>query len=214
MADAAPDAAALPALSHEEIRRYSRHLILDDIGMVGQRRLKASSILCVGSGGLGSPALMYLAAAGVGTLGVVDDDVVDESNLQRQIVHSTQALGTPKVGSAAQRLEGINPHVSMQKHTVRLTPENALDIIGDKVGKPFPLAPVSAVLGRRLGHSGALPAPPAPSGCETCLQMATRNGFVINNTWTSSLNWGPWCYFRGGQLSNGDKGNYLSLIHI
>ena len=121
--------ADLPSLSHDEIRRYSRHLILDDFGMTGQRKLKGTSMLCIGSGGLGSPALMYLAAAGVGTIGVVDDDVVDESNLQRQVVHSTQALGTPKVDSAAQRVEGINPLVDMRKHTLRLTPENALDII-------------------------------------------------------------------------------------
>ena len=87
-------------------------------------------MLCIGSGGLGSPALMYLAAAGVGTIGCVDDDVVDESNLQRQIVHSTQSLGTPKVDSAAARVEGINPLVTMRKHTMRLTAENALELIG------------------------------------------------------------------------------------
>ena len=122
--------AVLPELSHDEIRRYSRHLILDDVGVLGQQRLKASSILCVGSGGLGSPALLYLAAAGVGTLGVVDDDVVDESNLQRQVVHSTSALGTPKVDSAASRIEGINPHVRVRKHAFRLTAENALELLG------------------------------------------------------------------------------------
>jgi len=122
--------ADLPTLTHDEIRRYSRHLILDDFGVQGQRKLKGTSILCIGSGGLGSPALMYLAAAGVGTIGVVDDDVVDESNLQRQIVHSTEALGTPKVDSAAMRIEGINPHVNLRKHPVRLTAANALDVIG------------------------------------------------------------------------------------
>ena len=84
--------ATLPELSHEEIRRYSRHLLLEDVGMEGQRRLKSSSVLCVGSGGLGSPLLMYLAAAGVGTIGIVDDDVVDESNLQRQIVHAVDLV--------------------------------------------------------------------------------------------------------------------------
>lgn len=119
-----------PDLSHSEIRRYSRHLILDDVGMDGQRRLKASSVLCIGSGGLGSPALMYLAAAGIGLLGVVDDDVVDESNLQRQVVHSTCALGTPKVDSAAERITGLNPHVAVRTHAVRLTSANALEIIG------------------------------------------------------------------------------------
>lgn len=130
-ATAADDAAApLPELSHDEIRRYSRHLILDDFGVQGQRKLKATKILCIGSGGLGSPALMYLAAAGVGTIGVIDDDVVDESNLQRQIVHSTDALGTPKVDSAGLRINGINPHVNFVKHPLRLTAANALEILG------------------------------------------------------------------------------------
>ena len=126
----ASDAEHLPTLTHDEIRRYSRHLILDDFGIDGQRRLKGTSILCIGSGGLGSPCLMYLAAAGVGTIGVVDDDVVDESNLQRQIVHSTEALGTPKVDSAEARVAGINPHVAFRKHELRLTSANALDVIG------------------------------------------------------------------------------------
>ena len=119
----------LPELSHDEIRRYSRHLILDDFGVRGQRKLKGTSILCIGSGGLGSPALMYLAAAGMGTIGVVDDDVVDESNLQRQIIHSTQVLGTPKVDSAEQRVDGINPHANFRKHPLRLDASNALEII-------------------------------------------------------------------------------------
>ena len=118
-----------PELTHDEIRRYSRHLILDDFGVAGQRKLKGTSMLCIGSGGLGSPALMYLAAAGVGTIGCVDDDVVDESNLQRQVVHSTQAVGTPKVDSAAMRVEGINPNVEFRKHTMRLTAANALELI-------------------------------------------------------------------------------------
>ena len=122
-------ATALPELSHDEIRRYSRHLILDQFGVDGQRKLKGSKILCIGSGGLGSPALMYLAAAGMGTIGVVDDDVVDESNLQRQIIHSTSSLDTPKVDSAEARVTGINPHVNFVKHNLRITPDNALDII-------------------------------------------------------------------------------------
>ncbi|KAL3920412.1 MAG: hypothetical protein SGPRY_005260, partial [Prymnesium sp.] len=119
----------LPSLSHSEIRRYSRHLILDDVGVEGQRRLKGAKVLCIGSGGLGSPALMYLSAAGVGTIGVVDDDVVDESNLQRQIVHSTSAVGVPKVKSAQARVSEINPNVELQLHQLRLTAENALEII-------------------------------------------------------------------------------------
>ena len=118
-----------PPLTHDEIRRYSRHLILDDVGVEGQRRLKASSVVVLGAGGLGSPALLYLAAAGVGTIGVVDDDVVDESNLQRQVVHATDAVGTPKVESARQRLAGINPHVKLQTHAVRLSAANALDVL-------------------------------------------------------------------------------------
>ena len=120
----------LPELSHDEIRRYSRHLILDDVGVAGQRRLKGAKVLCIGSGGLGSPALMYLSAAGVGTIGVVDDDVVDESNLQRQIIHSTDAVGQPKVKSAEARVTQINPHVQLRTHPYRLTGENALEVIG------------------------------------------------------------------------------------
>ena len=123
-------AGTLPELSHDEIRRYSRHLILDDVGVAGQRRLKGANVLCIGSGGLGSPALMYLSAAGVGTIGVVDDDVVDESNLQRQIIHSTDAVGQPKVESAEARMTQINPHVQLRTHPFRLTAENALEVIG------------------------------------------------------------------------------------
>mmetsp|Transcript_20298 Transcript_20298/g.46526 ORF Transcript_20298/g.46526 Transcript_20298/m.46526 type:complete len:431 (-) Transcript_20298:247-1539(-) len=122
---------SLPPLSHGEIRRYSRHLILNDVGVTGQRRLKGAKVLCIGSGGLGSPALMYLSAAGVGTIGVVDDDVVDESNLQRQIIHSTSSVGTPKVESARTRVSEINPNVQLQMHQTRLTADNALAIIGE-----------------------------------------------------------------------------------
>ena len=92
---------SLPELSREEVARYSRHLILDEVGMEGQRTLKGSAVLCIGTGGLGSPLLMYLAAAGVGRIGIVDFDVVDASNLQRQILHGTSAVGQPKVQSAA-----------------------------------------------------------------------------------------------------------------
>ena len=120
-------AAELPELSHEEVRRYSRHLILSDLGVQGQRKLKASSVLCIGSGGLGSPASMYLAAAGVGTIGIIDDDVVDESNLQRQIVHSTDMVGEPKVDSARERLRQINPHVKVITYRERLSETHALE---------------------------------------------------------------------------------------
>ena len=100
----------LPKLNNAEIARYSRHLILDEVGMEGQQKLKAAKVLCVGTGGLGSPTLMYLAAAGVGRIGIVDFDVVDESNLQRQVLHGASTVGKPKVQSAKARLLDINPH--------------------------------------------------------------------------------------------------------
>jgi molybdopterin/thiamine biosynthesis adenylyltransferase/rhodanese-related sulfurtransferase len=121
----------LPDLSHAELVRYARHLALPDVGPEGQRRLKAARVLLVGAGGLGSPAAMYLAAAGVGTLGIVDFDVVDETNLQRQIIHSTSAVGTSKLESAAGRLEDINPNVILQKYETRLTSGNAREIVRD-----------------------------------------------------------------------------------
>src|SRR4030081_852558 len=107
---------ALPKLSNEEIARYSRHLILPEVGMEGQQRLKAAKVLLVGTGGLGSPMALYLAAAGVGTLGLVDFDVVDASNLHRQVIHSTPDIGRPKLDSAADKLRAINPHVTVVKH--------------------------------------------------------------------------------------------------
>jgi adenylyltransferase/sulfurtransferase len=119
----------LPDLTREELTRYARHVILPDVGIDGQRRLKAARILCVGAGGLGSPAAMYLAAAGVGTLGIVDFDDVDASNLHRQILHDTAGTGRPKVESARDRLKAINPNVSVEMHHVRLTSANALDIM-------------------------------------------------------------------------------------
>src|SRR6187431_2649671 len=102
------DFAALPQLTNDEIKRYSRHLIMPEVGVDGQRKLKAASVLCIGAGGLGSPAAMYLAAAGVGRLGIVDFDVVDFSNLQRQILHGTPDVGRPKLQSARERLEAVN----------------------------------------------------------------------------------------------------------
>jgi len=120
---------SLPELSREEVARYSRHLILDEVGMEGQRKLKGSAVLCVGTGGLGSPLLMYLAAAGVGRIGIVDFDVVDASNLQRQILHGTSEVGKPKVQSAARRINDINPHVQLDIYEEALTSENALRIL-------------------------------------------------------------------------------------
>ena len=117
-------------LSHEELLRYSRHLTLPDVGLEGQSKLGAARVLLTGAGGLGSPAGLYLAAAGVGTLGIVDFDVVDRSNLQRQILHSTSGIGTAKTDSARARLSDINPHVQVETFGVRLTSANALEILG------------------------------------------------------------------------------------
>ncbi|MGW4643482.1 adenylyltransferase/sulfurtransferase MoeZ [Sphaerisporangium sp. NPDC004334] len=115
-------------LTVDEVRRYSRHLIIPDVGMAGQKRLKNAKVLCVGAGGLGSPALMYLAAAGIGTLGVVDFDVVDESNLQRQIIHGQSDVGRLKAESAAASVREINPLVNVVIHNVALTTDNVMDI--------------------------------------------------------------------------------------
>jgi len=121
--------ASLPTLSPAETLRYSRHLILPDIGLAGQQRLKAARVLLVGAGGLGSPAALYLAAAGVGTIGLVDWDVVDVTNLQRQIIHGTSAIGGSKLDSARARLNDLNPHVHVETFAARLTSSNALDIL-------------------------------------------------------------------------------------
>jgi sulfur-carrier protein adenylyltransferase/sulfurtransferase len=115
-------------LSVDEVKRYSRHLIIPDVGMTGQKRLKNAKVLVVGAGGLGSPALLYLAAAGVGTLGIVDFDVVDESNLQRQIIHGVSDIGKPKAESARDSIQEINPYVEVVLHEERLDSDNALDI--------------------------------------------------------------------------------------
>src|SRR5207248_7312842 len=119
----------LPKLSHEEILRYSRHLILPEVGGEGEQKLKAARVLLVGAGGLGSPAALYLAAAGVGTLGLVDFDVVDKTNLQRQILHGTSTVGVSKLESATARIHDLNPNVRVETFETRLTSENALDII-------------------------------------------------------------------------------------
>jgi molybdopterin/thiamine biosynthesis adenylyltransferase/rhodanese-related sulfurtransferase len=122
-------AAGLPELDAGEVMRYSRHLILPEVGMEGQRKLKAARVLLIGTGGLGSPLALYLAAAGVGTLGLVDFDVVDESNLHRQVIHGTSDVGRPKIESAADRIADVNPHVRIERHETRLTSENALEIV-------------------------------------------------------------------------------------
>jgi adenylyltransferase/sulfurtransferase len=120
---------AAATLSADEIRRYSRHLVLPEVGLEGQRAIKAAKVLCVGAGGLGSPVSMYLAAAGVGTLGIVDHDVVDFSNLQRQILHMTRDVGRPKIESARERLQGVNPEIRVETHPSALSSANALDLV-------------------------------------------------------------------------------------
>ena len=117
-------------LNADELERYARHIVLREVGGPGQAALKRARVLVIGAGGLGAPALMYLAAAGVGTLGVVDDDVVSLSNLQRQIIHATPDVGRPKVETSSEEIQRINPHVAVEPHAVRLTAENALDLIG------------------------------------------------------------------------------------
>ena len=117
-------------LTPEEIARYKRHLVLRDVGGQGQQKLKAARVLIIGAGGLGSPVTLYLAAAGVGTLGIVDDDTVSLSNLQRQIIHETAQVGALKVESARDMVGRINPHVTVETHATRITAENALDLIG------------------------------------------------------------------------------------
>jgi molybdopterin/thiamine biosynthesis adenylyltransferase/rhodanese-related sulfurtransferase/molybdopterin converting factor small subunit len=124
----ATSTASVPDLSNEEIKRYSRHLIMPEVGIEGQRKLKAAKVLCIGAGGLGSPAAMYLAAAGVGTLGIVDFDTVDFSNLQRQILHGTPDVGRPKLASAKDRLNALNPNVRIETYETALTSQNALEL--------------------------------------------------------------------------------------
>ena len=125
-----PNIDELPELTEDDLARYSRHIILPEVGIEGQRRLKAARVLCVGTGGLGSPLALYLAAAGIGTLGLVDFDVVDASNLQRQIIHATPDIGRKKLDSAAEKLTALNPELRVVKHETRLSSANALEIIG------------------------------------------------------------------------------------
>jgi molybdopterin/thiamine biosynthesis adenylyltransferase len=120
----------MTALSPDEIERYARHIVLREVGGPGQLRLKAARVLVIGAGGLGAPLIQYLAAAGIGTIGIVDDDTVSLSNLQRQVIHGTPDLGRPKVESAAHAVARLNPHVRVETHATRLTPENAEGLIG------------------------------------------------------------------------------------
>ncbi len=116
--------------TEDEIQRYSRHILLQEVGGIGQAKLKAAKVLIIGAGGLGSPLMLYLAAAGIGTIGIVDDDVVDLSNLQRQVAHSTDRVGVAKVASAAAAATAINPDVRVEAHATRLSADNALGLIG------------------------------------------------------------------------------------
>jgi molybdopterin/thiamine biosynthesis adenylyltransferase len=117
-------------LSSDELERYARHIVLRDVGGPGQAKLRCARVLVVGAGGLGAPLLLYLAAAGVGTLGIIDNDVVSLSNLQRQVIHTTPDIGVAKVDSAAAVINRLNPHVAVEQHPVRLTAANALDLLG------------------------------------------------------------------------------------
>src|SRR5262245_37436239 len=117
-------------LSPDEVARYARHIVLADVGGPGQQKLKAARVLVIGAGGLGAPLIQYLAAAGIGAVGIVDDDVVALSNLQRQVIHDTAAVGRPKVESARDAVARLNPHVTIELHPVRLTAENAGELVG------------------------------------------------------------------------------------
>src|SRR5665647_1139822 len=125
------DSTSAPELTPDELRRYGRHLVLSQVGTTGQKKLKAARVLLVGAGGLGSPAALYLAAAGVGTLGLVDFDVVDVTNLQRQVLHGTSDIGRPKLDSASDRIRDINPFVHVERFDTALTSQNALEIAAD-----------------------------------------------------------------------------------
>src|SRR4026207_303460 len=118
-------------LTADELKRYGRHLVLKEVGLAGQKKLKSARVLLVGAGGLGSPAALYLAAAGVGTLGLVDFDAVDITNLQRQVIHGTNDIGRPKLDSASDRIRDINPHVHVERFDTALTSQNALEIARD-----------------------------------------------------------------------------------
>ena len=145
------DAQPEVVLSNDEILRYSRHLIMPEVGMDGQRKLKAAKVLCIGAGGLGSPLALYLTAAGVGTLGIVDYDVVDYTNLQRQIIHTTNDVGRKKLDSASDKLKSLNPFLNLRTFDMKLTSDNALelfrefDIVADGTDN-FPSATWSTTL--------------------------------------------------------------------
>src|SRR5438552_18432034 len=125
------DRASSVPLTSSEIRRYARHLIMPEVAMPGQKRLTAAKVLCIGTGGLGSPLSLYLAAAGVGTLGLADFDIVDISNLQRQVIHFTSDVGRPKIASAEEKLRAINPELTIRRHEHPVDSSNALELFAD-----------------------------------------------------------------------------------
>ena len=192
-------------LSREEIRRYGRHLILPEVGLEGQAKLKSSSVLLVGAGGLGSPLALYLAAAGVGRLGIVDFDVVDESNLQRQILHSTPYLGRPKLVSAKDRIHAINPHVDVELFSMRLDSGNALEVLRDydvvadgtdNFPARYLINDACVLAGKPFSHAGVLrfqgqtlTVLPRRSACLRCVTSTDaprkRTGFppALNSAW-------------------------------
>ena len=147
----------LPTLTNDEVKRYSRHLIMPEVGVEGQRKLKAGKVLCIGAGGLGSPVAMYLASAGVGTIGLVDFDVVDLSNLQQQILHGTPDVGRSKLASAKDRLTALNPEIEIRTHEVALSSENAMELFA-----PYDI--IVAVVGAGLARQSAEGAPAAVAG--------------------------------------------------
>jgi molybdopterin/thiamine biosynthesis adenylyltransferase len=151
--------------TEDEIQRYSRHILLQEVGGIGQAKLKAARVLVVGAGGLGSPLMLYLAAAGIGTIGIVDDDVVDLSNLQRQVAHTTDRIGVSKVVSAAKAAIAINPDLRVEAHEMRLSADNALDLIGrydivcdgtDNFGTRFLICDACALAKRTLVSAAVL----------------------------------------------------------
>lgn len=160
-------------LAPSEIARYARHIVLPEIGGPGQQKLKAARVLVIGAGGLGAPALQYLAAAGVGTLGIVDDDVVSLSNLQRQVIHATADIGRPKVESAAAAIDALNPHVKVVAHPVRLAPQMPMrssgNTISSSTGRIISIRVISPPIRprRQAWRSSPVPldASTAPSPC-------------------------------------------------
>src|SRR5512137_250812 len=198
----------MPAFTEEQIRRYARHIVLPQLGGKGQRKLLESRVLVVGVGGLGSPVSLYLAAAGVGTLGLVDNDVVDVSNLQRQIVHRNENVGKPKVASAAEALQSLNPDVKVIQHQVTFSSANALELVADydlivECSDNFPskyLASDACVLANKPLVWGAVfqfdgqmsvvlprrgpcyrcifPAPPPPGSVPSCVEAGVLGALV------------------------------------